>query len=72
VIWQDYAKANFGLNLTYKNSIAGNSQWHTDLVQELQPAGITHLHNDSIPDVGGDTVWSSGYGGYDKLSPALQ
>lgn len=72
VIWQDYAKAKFGLNLTYKNSIAGNSQWHTDLVHEHQPAGITHLHNDAIPDVGGDTVWSSGYGAYDKLSPALQ
>ena len=23
----------------------GASRWHTDLVHELQPAGITHLHN---------------------------
>ncbi|SGZ48883.1 CIC11C00000003918 [Sungouiella intermedia] len=72
VIWQDYAREFFGLPLTFKNSIGGNSQWHTDLVHEFQPAGITHLHNDTIPEVGGDTVWASGYAAYDKLSPALQ
>lgn len=72
VIWQDYAKEFFGLPLTFKNLKHGNSQWHTDLVHEFQPAGITHLHNDTIPDVGGDTVWASGYAAYDKLSPAFQ
>ncbi|CAK7900889.1 alpha-ketoglutarate-dependent sulfonate dioxygenase [[Candida] anglica] len=72
VIWQDYVRAHYGLNLTFKNSIGGNSSWHTDLVHEFQPAGITHLHNDTVPEVGGDTVWSSGYAAYDKLSPALQ
>ncbi|CUM67333.1 uncharacterized protein PRCAT00005026001 [Priceomyces carsonii] len=71
VIWQDYARQN-GLDLTFKRSIGGNSQWHTDLVHEFQPAGITHLHNDSVPSVGGDTLWSSGYAAYDKLSPAFQ
>ena len=72
VIWQDYGRAVNGLDLSFKHAIGGNSQWHTDLVHEHQPAGITHLHNDTIPDVGGDTVWSSGYAAYDKLSPALQ
>ncbi|KAK6459594.1 uncharacterized protein RJT20DRAFT_149008 [Scheffersomyces xylosifermentans] len=71
VIWGDYNRKN-GLPLTFKNSRIGNSQWHTDLVHERQPAGITHLHNDSIPSVGGDTVWASGYAAYDKLSPAFQ
>lgn len=71
-IWQDYVIANFGLDLSFKRSIGGNSQWHTDLVHEKQPAGITHLHLDAIPNVGGDTLWASGYGAYDKLSPALQ
>lgn len=47
----------------------GASRWHTDLVHELQPAGITHLHNDTIPPVGGDTLWASGYSAYEKLSP---
>ena len=71
VIWSDYAKGR-GLPLTFKNANLGNSTWHTDLVHEKQPAGITHLHNDAIPDVGGDTVWASGYAAYDKLSPAFQ
>ncbi|ORY68278.1 taurine dioxygenase [Pseudomassariella vexata] len=47
----------------------GASSWHTDLVHELQPAGITHLHNDTIPPIGGDTLWASGYSAYEKLSP---
>ncbi|KAK6204735.1 taurine catabolism dioxygenase [Scheffersomyces amazonensis] len=71
VIWSDYNRNN-GLPLSFKNSRIGNSQWHTDLVHEKQPAGITHLHNDTIPSVGGDTLWASGYAAYDKLSPAFQ
>ena len=50
----------------------GASRWHSDLVHELQPAGITHLHNDAVPTVGGDTLWASAYEAYDKLSPAYQ
>ena len=50
----------------------GASQWHTDLVHERQPAGITHLHNDTIPSLGGDTLWASGYSAYEKLSPAFR
>lgn len=47
----------------------GASRWHTDLVHEKQPAGVTHLHNDTVPPVGGDTLWASGYAAYEKLSP---
>ncbi|KAF2222223.1 alpha-ketoglutarate-dependent taurine dioxygenase [Elsinoe ampelina] len=50
----------------------GASRWHTDLVHELQPAGITHLHNDQIPKIGGDTLWASGYAAYEKLSPEFR
>jgi alpha-ketoglutarate-dependent taurine dioxygenase len=50
----------------------GASGWHTDLVHEKQPAGITHLHNDTIPSIGGDTLWASGYGAYEKLSPEFR
>ncbi|KAF8000136.1 hypothetical protein HF325_005065 [Metschnikowia pulcherrima] len=71
-IWQDYLREFYGLPLTFRNSNKGNSQWHADLVHEFQPAGITHLHNDTIPAVGGDTLWASGYAAYDKLSPAFQ
>ncbi|VEU22730.1 DEKNAAC103768 [Brettanomyces naardenensis] len=78
VIWVDYGRAN-GSEITFKNAdlsnwdatkfkAKGNNTWHTDLVHEHQPSGITHLHLDAIPDVGGDTIWSSGYAAYDKLS----
>jgi len=50
----------------------GASRWHTDLVHERQPAGITHLHNDTIPSIGGDTLWASGYSAYEKLSPEFR
>ncbi|KAH7150302.1 hypothetical protein B0J13DRAFT_549891 [Dactylonectria estremocensis] len=50
----------------------GASRWHTDLVHERQPAGITHLHNDTVPSVGGDTLWASGYAAYEKLSPEFR
>ncbi len=50
----------------------GASRWHTDLVHERQPAGITHLHNDTVPPLGGDTLWASGYAAYEKLSPGFR
>ncbi|KAM9921826.1 hypothetical protein OXX59_006241 [Metschnikowia pulcherrima] len=72
VIWQDYAREFFGIPLTFKDATKGTGSWHADLVHEFQPAGITHLHNDTIPSVGGDTLWASGYAAYDKLSPSFQ
>ena len=27
------------------------------------------MHNDTVPTVGGDTIWASGYSAYEKLSP---
>lgn len=82
VIWNDYRNQVGGLGMTFKNNnwgnwdkqygSRGNQVWHTDLVHEHQPAGITHLHNDTIPEIGGDTLWASGYGAYDKLSPEVQ
>jgi alpha-ketoglutarate-dependent taurine dioxygenase len=78
VIWNDYIIKK-GIKLNFSNSNfanwdsnkylgLGNQGWHTDLVHERQPAGYTHLHLDAIPSVGGDTIWSSGYAAYDKLS----
>lgn len=72
VIWQDFFRENNGLSLSFRNNSGGTAKWHADLVHEFQPAGITHLHNDTIPEVGGDTLWASGYAAYDKLSPSLQ
>ena len=82
VIWVDY-QTKKGMELNFANSNlsnwdstkylnVGNQGWHTDLVHERQPAGYTHLHLDAIPSVGGDTLWASGYGAYDKLSDELK
>ncbi|ORZ03525.1 hypothetical protein BCR43DRAFT_432262 [Syncephalastrum racemosum] len=46
--------------------------WHTDVSYEEQPLGLTFLKIDTLPEIGGDTMWSSGYAAYDRLSPAWQ
>ncbi|GAN04498.1 tfdA family taurine dioxygenase [Mucor ambiguus] len=47
--------------------------WHSDVSYELQPPGFTFLKIDILPgESGGDTIWSSGYAAYDRLSPELQ
>ncbi|KAK4200501.1 hypothetical protein QBC40DRAFT_306621 [Triangularia verruculosa] len=69
VIWPDLQAQDIPAN--FRNP-GGASRWHTDLVHERQPAGITHLHNDTVPPIGGDTLWASGYGAYEKLSPEFR
>lgn len=71
IIWPKLANLESKEHFSFKHP-AGTAYWHADLTHEAQPAGITHLHNDTIPSVGGDTVWVSGYGAYDKLSRPLQ
>lgn len=69
VIWPALQATEFKAN--FRNP-GGASRWHSDLVHERQPAGVTHLHNDTVPSIGGDTLWASGYAAYEKLSPAFR
>ncbi|KAK3313729.1 hypothetical protein B0H66DRAFT_359264 [Apodospora peruviana] len=69
VIWPDLQAQEFPASFRRPG---GASRWHSDLVHERQPAGITHLHNDTVPPVGGDTLWASGYSAYEKLSPEFR
>ncbi|KAK5128015.1 hypothetical protein LTR85_005132 [Meristemomyces frigidus] len=69
VIWPQLAASERATD--FRNPV-GTQNWHTDLVHERQPAGITHLHNDTVPTIGGDTLWSSGYSAYEKLSPGFR
>ena len=66
VIWPELQATEYKAN--FRNP-GGASRWHSDLVHERQPAGVTHLHNDTVPSIGGDTLWASGYSAYEKLSP---
>lgn len=50
----------------------GAQEWHSDITFEPAPASFTSLKVHTTPDVGGDTLWSSGYEIYDRLSPPVK
>jgi alpha-ketoglutarate-dependent taurine dioxygenase len=46
--------------------------WHSDLTfQERPPLGAM-LHAETVPDVGGDTIWVDMVAAYEALSPAMR
>jgi taurine dioxygenase len=47
-------------------------RWHTDVPFVAQPPDIAVLNVRDAPDVGGDTLWASLYGVYERLSPAMR
>ncbi|WVR03028.1 hypothetical protein IAU60_000017 [Kwoniella sp. DSM 27419] len=70
LIWEKGRKDNLQTGRSHRVPYGGGQfGWHTDLVHEAYPPGYTHLHQDTVPEVGGDTLWASGYAAYDKLSP---
>ncbi|CAK7274849.1 hypothetical protein SEPCBS57363_006374 [Sporothrix epigloea] len=46
----------------------GAGSWHSDIQFEPVPADYTSLRLTELPDVGGDTLWASGYELYDRFS----
>ncbi|KAI9331306.1 alpha-ketoglutarate-dependent taurine dioxygenase [Zopfochytrium polystomum] len=52
--------------------VAGGQRWHQDHPASPEPGSLTFLHIFETPPNGGDTVWSSLYGAYDRLSPAFR
>ncbi|CAK7236766.1 hypothetical protein SCUCBS95973_009722 [Sporothrix curviconia] len=46
----------------------GAASWHSDIQFEPAPADYTSLRLTELPDVGGDTLWASGYELYDRFS----
>jgi alpha-ketoglutarate-dependent taurine dioxygenase len=53
---------------TDKDIKPADSDWHSDVTFEPVPADYTVLKIVETPPAGGDTLWASGYGLYDKLS----
>ncbi|CCM00864.1 uncharacterized protein FIBRA_02910 [Fibroporia radiculosa] len=45
-------------------------EWHSDITFEPVPSDFAILKVHTLPENGGDTLWSSGYEAYDRLSPA--
>ncbi|KAJ6518198.1 taurine catabolism dioxygenase [Mycena vitilis] len=48
-----------------------SSGWHTDIPFEAVPADFSILKMRTLPQVGGDTLWASGYEAYNKFSPVF-
>ncbi|KAF8144111.1 taurine catabolism dioxygenase [Mycena galopus ATCC 62051] len=56
----------------YSKSARASDGWHSDASYEHIPSDYSILKMYTLPAVGGDTLWASGYDAYDKLSPAYQ
>ena len=46
--------------------------WHSDFSFLDEPPSLTLLYALELPDVGGDTLWSSQYAAYDTLSAGMK
>lgn len=51
--------------------VAGEN-WHSDLSEHAEPPMGSILYMHTLPETGGDTLFSSMYAAYDALSPAMQ
>ena len=47
-------------------------QWHSDLSITLRPARASLLRSETIPPVGGDTLFASSYAAYEALSEPMR
>jgi len=54
------------------NKDARADAWHTDVTWRTDAPAITLLHGQVIPRSGGDTLWASTAGAYERLAPSLQ
>jgi len=48
------------------------NSWHTDMTFKAEQPFASILVARSVPDVGGDTMWSSNYAAYDRLSVGMK
>ncbi|EOA85745.1 uncharacterized protein SETTUDRAFT_112491, partial [Exserohilum turcica Et28A] len=46
--------------------------WHSDIQSEQVPSDYTCLRLVELPEIGGDTLWASGYEIYDRLSEPMR
>lgn len=55
-----------------KQDLRDNELWHTDVTFSQTPPLGCILQAIKIPDVGGDTLWSTGVGAFKTLPPEIQ
>ncbi|GAA5935048.1 hypothetical protein JCM3775_004684 [Rhodotorula graminis] len=61
-----------GRQISFAEKGLTSSGWHTDVAFEPRPSLYTILQMHTLPRVGGDTLWSSNYAAYDRLTPPYQ
>jgi len=49
-----------------------SSNWHTDATHLANPPSFTMLSAETIPEIGGDTMWANQYMAYETLSATLK
>lgn len=54
------------------SKVANGNGWHTDVSCDEQPPLATMLQLHTLPDSGGDTLFTSTYASFETLSPTLQ
>lgn len=61
---------HFGISGTMNPKVESR-EWHTDGIHELKcPCVLTSIYAVSVPPVGGETLFASGYDAWDALPPA--
>ncbi|KAI0743431.1 taurine catabolism dioxygenase [Daedaleopsis nitida] len=55
----------------FRKNTRASSGWHSDITFEPVPSDYALLKMHTLPALGGDTLWASGYEAYDRLSPAF-
>jgi taurine dioxygenase len=55
-----------------RNSNSVTETWHADTTHATRPPALTLLLARVVPPFGGDTMWSSGYLAYERLSEGLR
>ncbi|TPE62209.1 taurine dioxygenase [Sandaracinobacter neustonicus] len=55
-----------------KSTYVAGEDWHSDLSEDPEPPMGSILYMHTLPDAGGDTLFSSMYAAYDALSPAMK
>ncbi|POY71637.1 hypothetical protein BMF94_5331 [Rhodotorula taiwanensis] len=61
-----------GRQISFAEQGFSSRQYHSDISFEIRPALFTILQMKIIPKSGGDTLWSSNYSAYDRLTPRYQ
>ncbi len=65
-------EAIFVIKTDSKSKIANGNGWHTDVSCDKEPPLVTMLQLHEVPELGGDTLFSSMYAAYETLSPRLK